>query len=377
MRDLSIPRRDFLDSIVFGGLASGVLSEISWKSPDDLRSISYSETLAGVIDEQDPTSGFEDRDYYTEPIKFEGSAGDSIFVELSSDEFEPHIRLLNPNGRPIGTDNLEGATGIKAYLQKDGTHTINVSTSKPKRTGRYSISIAKITSDLRQISYGQHKGGIISESDPTSGFYREQTRYIEPVTFEGTSGDSVTITMFIENFNFEIYDNPRLRLIDPDGNTIASDSGAIRAISGRAMVGISADLYIDGEYTINVGSTDSAPGGEYLLHLEGESSNPPSSTDTETTSKPTETTTTTTQTESTTTISTEQPSTIQSERSATSPTENPTTVGNSTRTSEFQRGFFNNNQGGNLKFLNNPFFLTVAGFLISVSGIVYQLLEDD
>lgn len=42
-----------------------------------------------------------------------------------------------------------------------------------------------------------------------------------------------------------------------------------------------------------------------------------------------------------------------------------------------QRGFLSNGNPGELSFLSNPFFLTVGGFVLSVGGIFYQLVQGD
>jgi tetratricopeptide (TPR) repeat protein len=173
-------------------------------------------------------------------------------------------------------------SAIKTTLGTNGTYTINASTENPNETGKYSIYVAEVIQNLRKISYGEYRGGVIDESDPESGFYREQTRYIEPVNFEGKENDEVHVTMYIDSFRFNIYDNPRLRLIDPDGNSVATDTGPIRAISGRSQVGLSHELKNSGSYTINVGSDDIGAAGEYLLNIEVSKASSPTATETPT-----------------------------------------------------------------------------------------------
>lgn len=57
-------------------------------------------------------------------------------------------------------------------------------------------------------------------------------------------------------------------------------------------------------------------------------------------------------------------------------TEGPTATPTPTD-DDFERGFFTNGGESSFVFLNNPFVLTVGGFLLSVFGIVYQLVEGD
>lgn len=109
--------------------------------------------------------------------------------------------------------------------------------------------------DLRSITYGETKTGEIDGSDPTG--YRG--RY-EPVTFDGTAGDVVTITLTTT-------DDPYLVLLAPDGTRVASndDHGSLRDLNARIE---EYELRSSGEYTIVATSYDSRATFEYELALE-------------------------------------------------------------------------------------------------------------
>ena len=106
---------------------------------------------------------------------------------------------------------------------------------------------------------------------------------------------------------------------------------------------------------------------------------------TERTSTPTETATTerTTEPRSTTEPGTTQETETATQRNTDTPTSRSTADDSRTRVqgtnstnSSSQRGFLSNGDStGELEFLSNPFFLTVSGFVLSVGGVVHNLLR--
>lgn len=248
----------------------------------DIRHIFYNETKEGTIDEQDPTSEFESRDYYVEPIEFEADAGDEVYIEMATQAFNPYLRLIDPRGESVTTDSdyHQGHIHIEATLERTGKYIINATTDNVGETGEYTISLAKIVEDLRSIQYEEIKGGVISEDDPESGFYRNESVSIEPVEFEGRTGDEVTISMGSLGIN-----RPQIRLINPVGESVNVESG-------NNTCSVSKNLEHDGKYTLNAGTrADRIYSGEYVLRF---SESPSARSPTSPTSSPTASTTDTT-----------------------------------------------------------------------------------
>ena len=95
---------------------------------------------------------------------------------------------------------------------------------------------ASVQDDVRSIQYGETVTGQIDTDDPTGrrGSY-------EPITFQGSAGDVVTIDMVSD-------DDTYLFLDDPDGNEVASND----------------DRVIDGDYSLDSRIS------EYTLEQSGE-----------------------------------------------------------------------------------------------------------
>src|SRR5881409_1761590 len=71
----------------------------------DVRPIAYGETQTGSLSADDGRlSTGEYRDLYA----FEGSAGDSVIVELASSDFDPYLVFTPPQGEQIDNDDADG-----------------------------------------------------------------------------------------------------------------------------------------------------------------------------------------------------------------------------------------------------------------------------
>jgi hypothetical protein len=95
---------------------------------------------------------------------------------------------------------------------------------------------ASVQEDVRSIQYGETVTGELDTGDPSG----RRGNY-EPITFQGSEGDVVTIDMVSD-------DDTYLFLDDPDGNEVASND----------------DRNIDGEYSLD------SRIGEYTLEQSGE-----------------------------------------------------------------------------------------------------------
>ena len=97
---------------------------------DDVRSISYGNTVVGRVDDSDPTdsSGYYGGEEY-EPITFQGSEGEVIDIRMACDEY-PEMTLEDPDGEEVATDNYsygsDNYTISDHTLQQSGEYTIKV-----------------------------------------------------------------------------------------------------------------------------------------------------------------------------------------------------------------------------------------------------------
>jgi hypothetical protein len=171
---------------------------------------------------------------------------------MLSDPGDPLLFLENPAGDVVAqNDDYEGRgfnSRIQHELESSGEYRIIATGVRQEKTFPYVLSLGgkAVTQDLRSISYGQTETGAIDEEDP-----RNDLGFHEPVTFEGSEGDVVSIRM-------SGAEDAYLRLVDPSGRTVTESVSEIN----RQRLGSS------GEYTIVATSEQQDRTFIYDLELE-------------------------------------------------------------------------------------------------------------
>ncbi len=211
-----------------------------------------------------------DGEHYQE-WSFQGTAGESITLDMTSDAFDTYLELTMPNGAQQFNDDIERLntnSRINATLPANGTYTVRASSYAPGEVGQYRLSLAAATSAQPQptqqqpqteltgdtISFGQALDGRLARRDPqlTSG------EYYDTISFQGSAGQGLTINL--ESSQFDTY----VMLRGPGDTSFDNDDGPGGGTDSR----IEASLPADGVYSILV--TSYAPGeqGRYTLTLE-------------------------------------------------------------------------------------------------------------
>jgi hypothetical protein len=217
----------------------------------ELQAIEYGESAESYVsgdDATDPEWGNR-----SEAVTFEGERQDRLQITMRSDEFDPRLAVEDPDGRVVATD-TDGATGsnsrVEMTVATDGTHTIYAATGAPEATGAYQLAVTKVGEsleglDLRSIAYGETRESYLDEDN---GETPEEESNAEPVTFEGSAGDGVEITMTSEEFD------TLLVLADSDDEVLARNNDAAETVGGAATNSrLRTILPADGEYTIYAG----------------------------------------------------------------------------------------------------------------------------
>lgn len=223
----------------------------------DLRSIEAGQTRQGELDEDDPQASFM-RGYF-EPVTFQGESGQSVTIDMQSDEGDTYLFLYDPAGNRVAeNDDFDGLNSqISTTFESDGEYTIVATSFLEDATFDYELSLSTGGSveavDLREISYGESRNGSIDSSDPSSATYRGN---YEPVSFEGSAGDNVTIDMTSD-------DDTYLILLGPDG-TVVAENDDYEGLDSRIETGLPSD----GTYTIVATSYDDDETFPYELTLE-------------------------------------------------------------------------------------------------------------
>jgi len=108
----------------------------------DLRGIDYGETREGAIDSGDPESDTYRGNY--EPVTFEGSAGENVTIDMTSED-DTYLILLGPDGTIVAEnddyDSLDSR--VEASLPSDGTYTIVATSFSPRATFPYELTLER------------------------------------------------------------------------------------------------------------------------------------------------------------------------------------------------------------------------------------------
>ena len=129
--------------------------------------------ITGQLDSNSPTLS-DDGSYYQEHM-FEGTVGEEITIELSSDEFDTYLILQNPAGETIA-ENDDGISGtdstIVVTLPTTGVYTTLANSRGEGETGRYRLERrAAIATDRLLVEAGQLNQQVVELRQ--SGNYSE------------------------------------------------------------------------------------------------------------------------------------------------------------------------------------------------------------
>jgi hypothetical protein len=239
--------------------------------------IGAGETVVGTIAADDPTPEYT----------FTGTAGDIVRIELNATDFDPLVRLINPNGSQLAAnDDALGQDSLldRVVLPESGTYTIIVDgfrgvTGRREISGGFALTLDFLSggaaaqppqgapAEPRQaqtpsgtpITYGETLTGAFNADVQNATF-----------TFEGRAGDVVTLAVDSPDFDAQLY------LLDPSGLEIAFDDD-----SGSDLNPLIANFSLpsDGTYVIIVDGYRGVNGsrlleGEFNLNLSSSSAQP-------------------------------------------------------------------------------------------------------
>ena len=203
----------------------------------------------GRLDTTDPVLGGNG---YVDRYTFQGSAGSSAVIDLSSADFDTFLRVTTPSGELFTNDDYEGSVErslLSLDLGESGEYTVEVTSYASEATGTYSLAM---TSDLQTTPVSFENAGALASGDGTFS----EGEYYDAYTFEGQPGQGVTIDL--RSDAFDTY----LVLEGPDGQRESNDDAESTAHS--QIVTLLSQL---GTYTVYVTSYAGAETGDYLVSV--------------------------------------------------------------------------------------------------------------
>lgn len=221
---------------------------------------SLNQQISGVLIDED--SAFTDGEYY-DSYDFEGRPGQSVTLDLRSEEFDTYLILRQPNGEALINDDTDGSNSrIEATLPEAGNYEVVVSSFAGGETGSYQLNIAEIAdrargavSDVatRSLRLGDSVSGDLDNGDQLS----ENARFQDSFFFTGNSGEAIVIDLTASAFDTVLsLQTPAGELFDNDDYQGSTDQSQIQLT-----------LQNSGRYRILVSSYSSGETGDYQLAI--------------------------------------------------------------------------------------------------------------
>ncbi|MGA1740546.1 MAG: pre-peptidase C-terminal domain-containing protein [Pseudohongiellaceae bacterium] len=105
----------------------------------DTRNIVLDERVAGSLLAGD---SLNEDNKYTDYYSFTGSAGQNVRFELSSQDFDTYLTIIDPNGSEYDNDDFDGSTGmsvVELALPVSGRYSVLVTSYRTEETGNYNL----------------------------------------------------------------------------------------------------------------------------------------------------------------------------------------------------------------------------------------------
>ncbi|PAP75799.1 hypothetical protein BSZ37_04755 [Rubrivirga marina] len=177
--------------------------------------------------------------FFRDRYRFTGAAGREHTVTVRSSAFAPVVQMEGPGGAVSGETGRAG--GVVTFVftpQRDGTHTLVVTSQSAGKTGAYTVQLA--------VEAAEEPEQVVTRTLPTNGQAVTdslQAGDTQTYSIRGRVGDRVRLEVRAEGFT------PSLTLVGPDGErTPASPDG------DRARLRLT--LPSAGTYRVIVGATD-------------------------------------------------------------------------------------------------------------------------
>lgn len=225
------------------------------------------QSVTGTLTDGDcavPRRSESKADRYT----FQGNAGQSMTITMRA-SFDTYLFLVDPSGNVVSeNDDADGTNSqTQVRLPNSGTYTIEATGYDGNARGAYTLTVtsntapgtvaggATPTCSPTGIGLGRPITGSLTDGDCAAT--RRRGSKADQYTFQGNSGQSVTITM---TASFDTY----LFLVGPTGSVLADNDDA-NGTNSRVQL----QLPSAGTYTIEAVGFDSGARGSYSLTLTG------------------------------------------------------------------------------------------------------------
>lgn len=198
---------------------------------------------------------------------FQGTAGQTITITMTSDAIDPYLIFVTPSGYQRDDDDAGGGLDaqITATITEDGPHQVIATTFAPGESGPYTLVVTEgaggspalgafppPSAGAAPLAIGQSVHGALVAGDEQ----RRGGALMDRYAFAGQPGQTVEVQLRSEAFD------PYLCVSAPDGTLLENDDGG-DGLSARVVM----PLTQAGPHQIIVTGFSSDASGPYTLEL--------------------------------------------------------------------------------------------------------------
>ncbi|MEB3281971.1 MAG: DVUA0089 family protein [Lyngbya sp.] len=214
--------------------------------------------ITGRLDENDSILPIDNSFY--DMYSFEGKAGQQIAIEMTSQDLDSYLILLDSDGGELAQDDDSGGdknAKIMITLPADGEYTFLANSYEAGESGDYRLRLRiaqnRVTPTERSSRLILEEQGTLDET--SSVLPSDGSRYDE-YSFDGVAGQAVTIRLESSDFD------PYVALFSPNGQLVGENDDANSSEKNAALT---LTLPMTGRYRVVVNAYDSTGQGDYLL----------------------------------------------------------------------------------------------------------------
>ncbi|UCC73054.1 MAG: PPC domain-containing protein [Gemmatimonadota bacterium] len=216
-------------------------------------------------------------DSYVEAWTLEGRAGESVTVDMISDDFDAYLYVVGPGfGETLYDDDGGGAchARITFTFLENGTFRVAASSTTPRETGRYTLRVSETPGPAADYPCGGMNpavlsglptegrtltvGDVVSGSLTANAATITEGRKAEAWVLQGRAGQPVVVTL--ESSAFDAY----LYIAGPGlGEVLSDDDGAGELNSRLAFT-----VPLDAEYMVVASQVSEGATGAYTIRVE-------------------------------------------------------------------------------------------------------------
>lgn len=194
--------------------------------------------------------------------RFQGRAGQQVRIDMVSQEINPFLILVAPNGRALAQDHNSGGNRnarIVTNLPISGTYILIANSYRPGEVGAFDLRALASGTGLRNSTPQRGTRSPIQLQGtlgPGAPVLPSDGSWYRSYTFDGVAGQPIRITL--ESPDFDTY----LALLGPDGRKVAENNNVGRNSPNSAL---NLTLPRSGRYRVIVNASERGAGGRYRL----------------------------------------------------------------------------------------------------------------